>query len=209
MPKIIRIDPVEDFFTISWIMHLRCNYDCMYCPPARHNDDGSMHSLADLQKYWQQIYDKTRHQNKRYKFSFTGGEVTINRDFLPFVQWLRQNYGEIVDTMGMTTNGSASLNYYRRAFEHLNFISFSTHTEHMDEDRFWATALELSKLAREGHKRTFMVNIMQEYWAHDQINRWVGFCEQNNIYHSVNPVLYQYKTRNHPIFQIRHEPSDA
>lgn len=201
MNKIIKIEPVEDVFIISWITHLKCNYDCMYCPPQRHQAEPDMHSLEELQSYWQQVFEKTKHQGKKYKISFTGGEVTINRAFLPFVKWLRENYNDHLHTLGITTNGSASKRYYLELFEHINFISFSTHTEHIDDDKFWPTALELSQFSKANSNKSFMVNIMSEYWASEEINRYVTYCTDHNIDHIVNRILYEYQTRNYPIFK--------
>jgi hypothetical protein len=44
----------------------------------------------------------------QYKIAFTGGEVTANKDFLPFLEWLRDNYNKYLSQLLITTNGSAT-----------------------------------------------------------------------------------------------------
>ena len=121
MTKIIKITPVEDTFTVTWTMHVRCNYDCMYCPPSRHDDYSELPSLENLQSKWQQIYDKTSHIGRPYKIVLSGGEPTANKNLLPFVVWLRTTFKEKIHSIGMVSNGSASANHYLKLFEYLIF----------------------------------------------------------------------------------------
>jgi sulfatase maturation enzyme AslB (radical SAM superfamily) len=201
MSKIIKIVPTEDWFSISWIMHLKCNYDCMYCPTQRHQSANDMLSLDELQRRWITTYDKTKHLNKLYKISFSGGEVTINKNFLPFLNWLTTHYGNKIAQMGVTTNGSASTSYYLNLFNHLNYISFSTHTEHINEKRFFDTAAACAEFARAHPNKSFMVNIMEEFWATDQVKKYTDYCVQNNITYSISKIEYKFKTRDIPIFK--------
>lgn len=204
MPKIIKITPIEDEFKISWIIHLRCNYDCMYCPPIRHNNNGTMLSFEELKTYWLKIFNKTQHLNKKYKLQFTGGEVTINKNFLPFLKYLHDNFGDKISHLGLTTNGSASTNYYLKILNYVDSITFSTHTEHMDIEKFFNTAKVCSDLVKNTTpKKTFHVNIMEETWASDQIKDFVQRCKDNQINYSMSPIVWDYKTRDYPIFKIK------
>ena len=92
--KIISLTPIEEVFSITWNLHKRCNNDCMYCGDFLHDQVSPVSSLETLQGHWQQIFEKTKHIGRLYKISFTGGEPVINKNFMPFVSWLRENYGE-------------------------------------------------------------------------------------------------------------------
>jgi MoaA/NifB/PqqE/SkfB family radical SAM enzyme len=83
--EIVKVTPVEKYFSITWRITTRCNYDCMYCPTKWHDSTGVLHDLSKLQSAWQLIVSQTKHLNLPYKLSFSGGEVTINKNFLPFV----------------------------------------------------------------------------------------------------------------------------
>ena len=201
MNKIIRISPAEgNMFSVSWIIHLKCNYDCMYCPPDRHTNESDMKSLEDLKRYWQEIFDQTKHLNKLYKFSISGGEPTVNKNLILFLEWLRSEFGQHFKMIGITTNGSASTQYYLKLFSLVDFIAFSTHSEHIQVDRFFESAQALAKYAKENNK-SFNVNIMQEFWATDAITDYVARCKEHEIYHSFSEIDYKKQTRTIPIFK--------
>ena len=83
--NIIKITPTEDCFSINWQLSIRCNYDCMYCSSEWHDDVSPHYTLETMKTVWKNIVSKTQHLNLPYKLSFSGGELTTNKDFLPFV----------------------------------------------------------------------------------------------------------------------------
>lgn len=199
MSKIIRVEPVPEYFSITWMLGARCNYDCMYCSSELHDNTSTPHSLETMQKVWCSIYDQTKHKNLPYKLSFTGGELTANKNFLPLVKWLRANYPEIAMIL-FTTNGSASLNHYKKLAECVESISFSVHSEHINEQEFFHKAHEIDKLMIRP-KKSFHVNIMNEYWNADRIPLYEQWLSERNISHSVNLIDYSRKTRDHAVIQ--------
>lgn len=208
MPNIIRVEPIESVFSITWIQHLRCNNDCMYCGD-RHDDHSDTPSLERLQTHWQKIFDKTKHVGLPYKIALTGGELTVNKDFLPFIEWLMDNYGNKIHNIGMTTNGRASKNVYLRLFEKLKFISFSTHTESMDIDRFFDIARACNEYAKATPGKFFMINIMEEYWALEKIKQIIDLCHEHNIYYSVGRIDYERNgSRKYPIFRLNKDTEE-
>jgi MoaA/NifB/PqqE/SkfB family radical SAM enzyme len=198
--KIVSVAPTEKYFSLTWKLTNRCNYDCMYCPPAWHNNtDNAMHSLSTLQNAWTRILEKTSNLELPYKISFSGGEVTINKNFLPFVTWLKQNYQDKIFSLLLTTNGSASQSYYSKLFESVDNVSFSFHSEHADEQKFFDTVLYLKNTI--GADKFLHVNIMNEFWNQHQIPHYVKLLQDNQISHSVNEVDYKLQTRTVPIFK--------
>jgi len=177
----------------------RCNYDCMYCSPEWHDTTSKPHDLDTLQQAWRNIYDKSKDRGLKYKISFTGGEVTADKSFLPLVEWLRSEYKDI-DMILITTNGSASLNYYKRLSQVIEAMSFSVHSEHINEREFFSKAEALDKIMVRPAK-SFHVNIMDEYWNQDRIPRYQKWLDDRGISHSVNTINYDHKTRNFPIMK--------
>jgi hypothetical protein len=170
----------------------------MYCSPEWHDNTSGFRSLEELQEAWQNIFDKTRSSNLPYKISFTGGELTANKSFLPFVTWLKHNYSRHLFKLMVTTNGSASTQYYKKMFDSVDNITFSLHTEHADEQKFFNMILNLSK---DLDKDKFLhVAIMNEYWNQDRIPMYTKVLDRNNISYTVNEIDYGYKTREQPIF---------
>lgn len=195
--KIIKVEPINPTFSITWNLGLRCNFDCMYCPSYYHNLSDADKKLEQLQRIWLSIVDKTQHKGLLYKIAFTGGEVTINKDFLPFVEWLDSNYQNLIAEIGVTTNGSATKDYYHKliSINSIKHLSFSTHSEYFNERKFFEIIGSLDKEAKLLGK-TIHVNIMDEYWNNHQA--YIEFLTRRNINYSVNEIDYSDKIREEP-----------
>jgi len=191
--KIIRIESRPRQFNVTWMLGSRCNYDCMYCPSDLHDKTSQHHDLETLQKAWHQIVDKTQHLGLQYKIAFTGGEVTTNRNFLPLLEWIRSETPNC--EIFLCSNGSASLNYYRRLANAVNGIALSTHSEFIDEKKFFQTALALNKIMIRPEK-SLHVNIMEEHWNKDRNSLYENFCKDHDISYSLNYVDYTKKIRS-------------
>jgi MoaA/NifB/PqqE/SkfB family radical SAM enzyme len=199
LDPIVQVTPVPEYFSLTWMLGSRCNYDCMYCPTELHDSTSRPHDLETMQQAWRNIYNKTQHKNLPYKISFTGGEVTANKNFLPLVEWLRTTYPDIAMIL-LTTNGSASQRYYEKLAEVVNSISFSTHSEYIDEQRFFDTVLAVDQLMIRPAKSVH-VNIMDEHWNKDRIKLYQAWLTKHNISHSVNQINYTKATRTYILNQ--------
>ena len=188
MSKIIKIEPLPKYYSITWMLGSFCNYSCSYCPDELHDSTSRPHDLETLKTAWQNIHQKTQHLGLKYKISFTGGEVTANKNFLPFLEWLRSNYADVVMAL-LTTNGSASANYYIKLARVVESISFSTHSEFMDEEEFFDKTVKINSVMIHPHK-SFHVNIMNESWNADGITRYKSLLDKHNISYTVNEIFY-------------------
>ena len=197
--RIVKVEPIDKYFSVTWRITTRCNYDCMYCPTELHDSTGKIFTLDKLKSYWESIYTKTHQKNLKYKISFTGGEVTINKYFLAFLEWLNIHYGDNIFQILVTTNGSASINYYRKLFKYVSNISFSLHSEHVDEKKFFDTVLILKKTL--DNNKFIHVNIMNEFWNIDRIDTYKKILDSNDISYCVSEVDYALKTRKYPIMK--------
>lgn len=199
MSKIIHIKPVSPAFAITWNIGLYCNFDCMYCPSQWHNKTSTHKTLAEFKAHWQEILDKTGHLGQQYKISFTGGEPTSNKSFLPFLVWLDANYGNLINEMGFTTNGSAAKHYYLEAvaIPSISFISFSTHSEYFNEAKFIDAVTAVHGRVRELGK-SLHVNIMGEYWNTERNELYAEYFKSQDINYSINEIDYSAKIRELP-----------
>lgn len=169
----------------------------MYCPPTFHNNVDKSYSKEKLIEAWESIYEQTSLKKLKYKISFTGGEISVNKDFLPFVEWLSSNYKNDIFKILVTTNGSASYRYYFGLFKFVDNISFSIHSEHIDEKKFFNTIIKLKNSITAD--KFLHVNIMNEFWNKDRIIKYVKICNQNKISYSINEIDYSVQTRTFPI----------
>ena len=185
--KIVRVEPVVPMVSMTWMLGSRCNYACSYCPTELHDDYSPHPELDTLKLVWQNFYAKTQHIGLPYKISFTGGEVTANKSFLPLIEYLRSNYA--IGQMLVTTNGSASTAYYLRLAELVDAISFSTHSEYWDEHKFFETVTAVNKVMIRPEKSCH-VNIMDEPWNRENFPRYQESLNQNRVSNSINLIRY-------------------
>ena len=199
MPKIVSVIPSSQYFSLTWRLGTRCNYDCMYCPTKWHDNHSKPHSFDTLKNVWIDLHNKSKHLGLKYKISFTGGEVTSSRSFLPFLRWLREHYPNEIHQILLTTNGSATTRYYIKLLEYVDNISFSMHSEHIIESEFFQMLREVKTSIP---TTKFMhVNIMNEFWNQDRIVQYKNILAECGISHNVNEVNYSYQTRVYPIFK--------
>ena len=197
--KIIRVDPTTPMVALTWMIGTRCNYDCMYCPSAWHDNTSEHPDLDDLKQVWDNFYENTRNQQLPYKVSFTGGEVTANRSFLPLVEYIcNGNFG--TGQILVTTNGSASKNYYTKLANLVDAISFSTHSEFFNEQEFFDKVYAIHQLMPRPNKSVH-VNIMDESWNQHRIPVYQSWLDQRGVSHSINVIDYTNKIRNAPVQQ--------
>lgn len=197
--NIIQVRPTEQYFSLTWQIGTRCNYDCMYCSPAWHDDHSKHHDLDTLKSAWDRIYEQTHRYNLPYKIAFTGGELTTNKHFLPFLSWLRENYNSCIFKLMLTTNGSANLKYYQKMFDLVDNISFSTHSEHINEKKFFDMIIKLKKNL--DRSKFMQVVIMNEFWNKHRIDIYKKILDDNEISYTINEIDYSYQTRNIPVFK--------
>lgn len=193
--KIIKVIPIKDEFSLTWMIGKFCNYDCMYCPEEYHTTDSQHHSLETLKKSWDNIFNNTKHQGKKYKINFTGGEPTANKNFLPFLTWLWSQHSDDINRIAVTSNGSASLGYYTKLSDMVTDLSLSTHSEFMNEEEFFKKCMSLNKIMIEKDK-SLHINIMKEKWNIDRIPMYRDLLERNNVSYSVNEIDYSRRIRD-------------
>jgi hypothetical protein len=171
----------------------------MYCPEKYHDITSTHPDLEKLKTAWQNLHNKTCHHGLPYKISFTGGEVTANRSFLPLIEYLRSeefNIGQLL----IITNGSASENYYRRLCQHIDAITFSTHSEFFNEREFFQKIQAIDAIMIRPEK-SLHVNIMNEFWNQDRITLYQDWLTKHNISHSINTIDYSLQIRSYPVVQ--------
>jgi molybdenum cofactor biosynthesis enzyme MoaA len=149
-----------------------------------------------MQQAWQNIYAKSRDCGLPYRISITGGEPTVNKNLLPFIEWLRSNYRDVAMVL-LTTNGSASLKYYEKICALVEAISFSTHSEHIDEQEFFSKVELLDKIMTRP-KKSLHVNIMNEPWNQARIKIYQEWLNQRGISNSVNDIDFNSRIRDYP-----------
>lgn len=130
-------------FQVTWDIGRRCNYDCSYCPVHRHDNFSRHATLEELKKNVDFLYEYTDlyMQHRMYKvasFGFTGGEPTVNPNFIPFAQYLKENYEQKYANrweagFALTTNGAMSEKMGQAVMENFGHATVSYHAESDDK----------------------------------------------------------------------------
>jgi MoaA/NifB/PqqE/SkfB family radical SAM enzyme len=140
MEKFFAITPVNfDPFLITWDLGRRCNYDCSYCPSHRHDNSSPHASLEELKSttdfLFQYITLISDHRiNKDFHVSFTGGEPTVNPNFINFARYIkgqyRQQYSDKFNIkLDLTTNGAMGKRICQSVIENFDYVTVSYHAE--------------------------------------------------------------------------------
>ena len=126
--------------TVDWYIGKRCNFSCSYCADFIH-DNYSAHVPFKNMKIFSdkiiKIYGTDIH------WSLTGGEPTINPDFLNLLRYLQDKKHNI----SVCTNGSRSIDYLLKMYQFVDNIVLSLHFEHISGklNDYASKALELEK----------------------------------------------------------------
>jgi organic radical activating enzyme len=115
---------------IYWELGRRCNFDCSYCWPWIHNKTDRHKNLQELVKGTDKLIEKFG-KGSRLHFIISGGEPTLNPDFLDWVRYI----SSLGHSLSMHSNASRQPDYYRELI-HYGDINFSAHFEYLEPDKF-------------------------------------------------------------------------
>lgn len=115
--------------TCTWDLGRRCNYNCDYCNDSISNNYEAHKSFGSLEHAYSKI-KRIFCRERPSKFIFTGGEPTINPNYLKLVQRIHAD-GHLVHTQ---TNGSLTPEYYSELIKY-SFIGISVHLKFYNKAR--------------------------------------------------------------------------
>jgi MoaA/NifB/PqqE/SkfB family radical SAM enzyme len=131
----------QDPFVVTWDLGRRCNYDCSYCPSHRHDNFSPHSSLEQLIDTTEFLFDYisviAEHRNNRdFHVSFTGGEPTVNPDFIEFSKYIKEKSREFSNKfnlqLSLTTNGAMGSKLAAAVIENFDYVTVSYHCEAHD-----------------------------------------------------------------------------
>lgn len=128
-----------NIFQVTWDVGRRCNYDCSYCPSHRHDNFSPHASLEELKKNAEFVlkYIDLYMTYRDYKWSainFTGGEPTVNPNFIEFSKYIKELYKKNYAykwrcVFTLTSNGAMSKKMADAVMENFNHVTVSYHAE--------------------------------------------------------------------------------
>lgn len=128
----------QDPFMVTWDLGPRCNYDCSYCPSHRHDSTSKHSKIEELKNganFLFKYMDLQRHfrKNRDFQIAFTGGEPTVNPDFISFAEYLKEKRtefeGKFNVELSLTTNGAMSKKICQSVIDNFDYVTVSYHCE--------------------------------------------------------------------------------
>lgn len=181
-------DPnMPKLFTIDWMLHDRCTYDCSYCPPANKSGTDSWLDLTTLNEFCTELETHVNTVNAGAKIHamFTGGEPTVWKDFSNLVDRLSER-GWL---LSVNSNGSRTARWWEENAKKFAKIHLSYHTEFVNDEEL------LEKLSIcQSHART-TINIMLNPRP-DLFERAINFSkilkQYPRIHVQFSPIQYNF-----------------
>jgi sulfatase maturation enzyme AslB (radical SAM superfamily) len=179
-------------FQVTWDLGRRCNYDCSYCPAHRHDNFSPHASLDELKSNTDFLFEyiDTYMQYRNFKnssISFTGGEPTVNPNFIPFIQYLKEKYeADYADkwdaTFALTSNGAMSQGMAQKIMENMKHCTVSYHAE-SDPKLKKQVKSRILQFYTDGpnYNFTVSVNVMFHAAYFDECKELCEWLHDNNI----------------------------
>ena len=155
-------------FQVTWDTGRRCNYDCSYCPVHRHDNfspHATLESLKDNVDFLYEYIDLhlQYRKSKIANIGFTGGEPTVNPNFIPFAKYLRTEYDtKYKDSwecgFALTTNGAMGEKMGQAVMENFDHATVSYHSE-SDNKLKQQVKDRILQFHYQGQKHNFTVSV--------------------------------------------------
>ena len=169
----------NNILSIDWFVGKRCNFDCVYCSTAIHDNFSPHTSLKNMISTYEILLESF--PPDKIKIGFTGGEPTVNPNFLNFCKHLSKlKISEII----VTTNGTRSVKYYTELLSYINHLTISQHFgQSLSSDIFMKRIKEITKT-----NNNFMIQVMVHAEHFDEVTKSVEFYKENSIKFTVRKI---------------------
>jgi organic radical activating enzyme len=127
MKKILKVQQLPDSpFHLTWIINNICTNSCSYCPAILHNGTNHHYDWANAKRFFEILFQK----HPKIHCTIAGGEPTVS----PFFSELVDIFYDAGHTIGVTSNGSRTVRFWKEISPKLNYVCFSYHAEFPDAE---------------------------------------------------------------------------
>ena len=133
-------------FLIDWLLTLKCNYDCSYCPIGPHGHDNStkhppiekcVTMLKQMYRYTDVMMQYKKNQFKDAILNVYGGESLYHPDIEKILLETTKQFTPYKNSWRLkrriTTNATAPEKKWKTICEHIEGITFSYHSQGSDK----------------------------------------------------------------------------
>lgn len=180
-------------FLIDWLLTLKCNYDCTYCPigPTGHDNSTQHPSLEKCITMLKQMYQYTdvMMQNKKNAFKVAilnvyGGESLYHPDIENILIETTKQFEKYSNRWKLkrriTTNATATEKLWQVVCDHIEGITFSYHSEGSEKMKtLFKKNIEYAVKTKKEHDIIVCMFPNAQYWQ-DCLD-FLQYCKQNNL----------------------------
>lgn len=120
----------EDWFVVNWCLGNTCNFSCSYCPKNLHDGSNPWPTLEVITAFVDRVFEQK--SNHKLAFEFTGGEVTVYKQFPELCDYIKSRGGAV----GFISNGSRTLRWWEDFRGRADHACLSFHAEEGKADHF-------------------------------------------------------------------------
>lgn len=193
----------RDWVVVNWNLGNMCNYSCSYCPSILNDGSFGWNDLDVVKKFIDRVAE--HYAPRKVYFEFTGGEVTLWKDFVKCAEYIKS----IGHDIGFISNASRTIRWWEKNKELFDHVCLSFHPEHADADHFFEVVSIMSNYCRTH------VNVMG-HTDKDMFDKGVALSERltsiENISMAFQPLVidfgevpYSYTDEQQKIFDDQYK----
>ena len=118
----------EDWFLVSWTLSNKCNYKCSYCPDILHNGTTGQPKWETVKNF----VENFKVPSKEICYRLSGGEPTYWKHFIDLAKLVKEQG----HTFSFVTNGSQSVDYFKKIDPYTDGMLMSYHPEYSSSSHF-------------------------------------------------------------------------
>lgn len=164
----------------NWYITKRCNYECSYCSDMLHDKTSKLPTLEELKTAANNIFENI--PPELCFFDFTGGEPCLIKDFVPFLQWLKEEKN--IKRVGCISNGSMPYAFYDKLMQWNDHITISYHFEYADDQILTDKVIQLHKK----YGRKIRVQIMYHAKHYPRVKNIVEQIREAGVFFSIREI---------------------
>jgi organic radical activating enzyme len=165
--KVIQIRQGHRIFQLTWIINNICTNHCDYCPDVLHTGTNHHYDWEKAKSFAQRLIK----QHPKIRLAISGGEPTVS----PFFPELVDLFHAAGHSVGVTTNGARTAQYWSKIAHKFEYICFSYHPSQPDSE-FLDKVLEAAK------HTVVTVRVMMDSRHWDQAQQFYEDCKKYDTF---------------------------
>lgn len=191
--RLVHADPSHnDIVAINWCLGNTCNFSCSYCPKFLHDGSVPWIPIDTVLPFVDRLMDHYDALGKKLYVEFTGGEVTLFKDFLRLAEALKKR-GQWI---GIITNGSRTPRFWDQAKDLIDHACISYHHEQGNADHLIDTVNQIQEDV-DCHVNVMVKNEPTDFDACIEVGRRIVH-ETQNISFDLQTLLVDFSSVSYP-----------